>query len=326
MADQTWPARQNSDLAIWIDEPYTGSQVEQGNAVELEPDTVLDLSAFPRLHVQDAASPFRYPGGKGFLTGFLESRLRAIPVSTRCYAEPFCGGAGAAINLLKSGAADSIHLNDADPRVYSAWRAIFYETERFVDRILASRVDIDGWHEASAILQQGERHRGYSFELGYATYFINRTSRSGIVMGSGPIGGYNQTGRWKIDARWYRESMSKRIRFLGSMRHRVELTNEDALLFMARSRTRLAMGNTLFFVDPPYVSAGSRLYLNAMDPSKHSALADMLQGGTFPHWILTYDNNPLVRRLYSAQRIERIAVNYSLRTVRKEKEILIRSA
>jgi DNA adenine methylase len=307
-------------------ESYNGSQVKQGNAVEVEPDTIVDLSAFPRLHVQEAASPFRYPGGKGFLTGFLEDRLRAIPRSERLYAEPFCGGAGAAINLLKSGAADSIHLNDADPRVYSAWRAIFCETERFIDRIASSKVDIDAWHEASAVLQNGERQTGYSFELGFATYFINRTSRSGIVMGSGPIGGYDQTGKWKIDARWYKESMSNRIRLLGSMRHRVELTNEDALLFMARSRSRLPVDRTLFFVDPPYVSAGSRLYLNAMDPSKHSALADMLQGGTFPHWILTYDNNPLVRRLYSAQRIERIAVNYSLRTVRKEKEILIRSA
>lgn len=325
MPHRTRAARAKLELAIRNGESYNGSQVKQGNAVEVEPDTVVDLSAFPRLHVQDAASPFRYPGGKGFLTGFLESRLLAIPGSARCYAEPFCGGAGAAINLLRSGAADTIHLNDADPRVYSAWRAIFDETDRFVDRILASRVDIDGWHEASAIVQQGEGHKGYSFELGYATYFINRTSRSGIVMGSGPIGGYEQTGKWKIDARWYRDSMAKRIRLLGSMRHRVELTNEDALLFMARSRTRLAVGNTLFFVDPPYVSAGSRLYLNAMDPSKHSALADMLQGGTFPHWILTYDNNPLIRRLYSAQKIERIAVNYSLRTVRKENEILIRS-
>lgn len=293
--------------------------------MEVDPDTVLDLSAFPRLHVQEAASPFRYPGGKGFLTGFLSDQLCRIPEDTRVYAEPFCGGAGAAINLLKSGAADTIHLNDADPRVYSAWRAIFEETERFVEQIELCKVDIDAWHEASAVLQQGEKQTGYSFELGFATYFINRTSRSGIVMGSGPIGGYGQTGKWKIDARWYPESMSQRIRLLGSMRHRVQLTNEDALLFMARSRTRLPVEKTLFFVDPPYVSAGSRLYLDAMDPSKHSALADMLQGGTFPHWILTYDNNPLVRRLYSGRKIERILVNYSLRTVRKENEILIRS-
>jgi DNA adenine methylase len=63
-----------------------------------------------------------------------------------------------------------------------------------------------------------------------------------------------------------------------------------------------------------------------MDEGKHSALADMLQGGTFPHWVLTYDNHPLIRQLYARQKIETITVNYSLRTTRKEKEILVQSA
>lgn len=285
----------------------------------------LDLSAYERPHVQDMASPFRYPGGKGFLTGYLSAKLSEIDATERHYAEPFCGGAGAAVNLLKSGIAHVIHLNDADIRIYSAWRAMLIETDRFLERLQSAKVDMEEWDRSIDLIQNADHSKEYSFELGFATYFVNRTSRSGIILGAGPIGGYAQTGRWKIDARWYRDSMSSRIRWLGTVRDRVHLTNEDALAFMARSRTRLPLRDCLIFVDPPYVQVGSRLYLNAMNEAKHSALADMLQGGTFPNWILTYDNHPLVHELYAQRRIETISVNYSLRTTRKEKEVLVRS-
>jgi DNA adenine methylase len=287
---------------------------------------ILDLSAYARPLVQDMASPFRYPGGKGFLTGFLSSKMAELQGAEKHYAEPFCGGAGAALNLLKTAGADYLHLNDADIRVYSAWRAIITETDRFLDRIRLTKVDLDEWHTSIDLLQNIDPRTEYSFELGFAAYFVNRTSRSGIILGAGPIGGYKQTGQWKIDARWYRDTMTARVAWIGKVRDQIVLTNEDALVFMARSRTRLPLQDSLIFVDPPYVEVGSRLYLNAMDEGKHSALADMLQGGTFPHWVLTYDNHPLIRQLYARQKIETITVNYSLRTTRKEKEILVQSA
>lgn len=286
---------------------------------------ILDLAAYTRPRVQDMASPFRYPGGKGFLTGYLSSKMDELLCAEKHYAEPFCGGAGAALNLLKSGGTDYIHLNDADIRVYSAWRALITETDRFLDRIKTAKVDLDEWHASIDLLQNVDPRTKYSFDLGYAAYFVNRTSRSGIILGAGPIGGYKQTGQWTINARWYHDTMCARVAWIGSVRKRIVLTNEDALVFLARSRTRLPLRDCLIFVDPPYVAVGSRLYLNAMDESKHSALADMLQGGTFPNWVLTYDNHPLIRQLYSKQKIETITVNYSLRTTRKEKEILVRS-
>lgn len=285
-------------------------------------DDLLDLSAYPRRHVQESASPFRYPGGKGFLTGYLIAQLSGLACEDRHYAEPFCGGAGAAINLLQEGLASTIHLNDADIRVYSAWRAIVTETERFLDRLASVSVTVEEWHAARDLLISPDASK-YSFELGFATYFINRTSRAGIILGSGPIGGYRQAGRWKIDARFYRESMGRRIRWIGENRERIQLTNEDALIFMARAKDRMPLERTLLFIDPPYVEAGSKLYLNAMSESKHSALADMLQSGRFPHWVLTYDNHPLIRRLYSELTLRSIQVNYSLRSARKEREILV---
>src|SRR5690606_37078849 len=132
-------------------------------------------------------------------------------------------------------------------------------------------------------------------------------------------------GRWKIDARFYRESMSRRVSWIGQNRDRIRLTNDDALVFMARAGDRMPLEQTLFFIDPPYVQAGSKLYLNAMSESKHSALADILQSGRYPRWVLTYDKDPLIQRLYASFKLQSIQVNYSLQNARKEREILIQA-
>jgi DNA adenine methylase len=265
-------------------------------------------------------SPFRYPGGKAFLYRYLLGRVGSLPEGERYYAEPFCGGAGAAVILLKLNAVDEIHLNDADLKIYSAWKYILDEPERFAEAILAASVDLETWYACRDLV---ERAREPSFELGFATFFLNRTSRSGIVIGAGPIGGYDQRGNWKIDARFNREDLIERVRWLGSMKGRIKLTQEDALTFLSRSLGRVPIDKTLFFVDPPYVTAGGRLYLNAMNEAKHIALSDMLQDGTLEHWVLTYDDHPLIRDLYGEQTIKDLAVTYSLQSKRKEREVLI---
>jgi DNA adenine methylase len=265
-------------------------------------------------------SPFRYPGGKAFLYKYLLGRLDALPDGQRCYAEPFCGGAGAAAILLKLDAVAEIHLNDADPKVYAAWCAILNEPDRFAAEIVRTPVDMKTWYACRDLVEDSSEP---SFELGFATFFLNRTSRSGIVIGAGPIGGYDQSGNWKIDARFNRDALAERVRWLGSMRDRIHLTQEDALTFLSRSVDRLEIDRTLFFVDPPYVTAGGRLYLNAMNEGKHIALSDLLQGNYLPHWVLTYDDHPLIRQIYVGQQITDLAVTYSLQRKRKEREVLI---
>ncbi len=42
------------------------------------------------------------------------------------------------------------------------------------------------------------------------------------------------------------------------------------------------------------------------------------------HWILTYDNNSKIRKLYGDRSIRNLTVNYSLQKNRKESELLIR--
>lgn len=265
-------------------------------------------------------SPFRYPGGKAFLYRYLQGCVDRLPACEREYAEPFCGGAGAALILLKLNSVEHLHLNDADPKVFAAWHAMLNQPDRFVSAIMKTPIDMPTWYSSRDLLETSAEP---TFELGFATFFLNRTSRSGIVVGAGPIGGYDQQGTWKIDARFNRAALAERVRWLGSVRHQITLTNEDALTFLARSRERIDVNRTLFFVDPPYVTAGGRLYLNAMNEPKHIGLSDLLQDGSLPHWVLTYDDHPLIRQLYADQNISDLSVTYSLQQKRKDQEIVI---
>ncbi|RKF08431.1 DNA adenine methylase [Oceaniradius stylonematis] len=281
----------------------------------------INLGDHPTWRPAEAASPFRYPGGKGFLTGFLAAQLSGLRKGHKGYVEPFAGGAGAAMNLLFSGKVETVHLNDLDIRIYSAWKAILEENERFAEAIQTCDVSLKTWEWAKGVVEAPAE--AYSFDLGFATFFMNRTSRSGIVTGSGPIGGYSQSGKWKLDARFYRSTIVKRVEWIGLNSHRIRLSRLPAIEFLSECQTTLDDERTLYFIDPPYVKIGSRLYLDGMLNGGHKALAEYLSEGYPKYWVMTYDDHPLVRDLYYEYEIRYLQVNYSLSRARKEKELLI---
>lgn len=284
----------------------------------------IDMSLHPKRHGGQAASPFRYPGGKGFLTPFLAEELTLrFPTTKPRFAEPYCGGAGAATNLLLDGKVEFLYLNDADIRIYSAWRAIVNETERFISAIYENSATIKNWERFLRILHDADDK--YNFDVGFAAFFINRTSRSGVLLGSGPIGGYNQDGNWKIDARYYKDSLAKRVRALGLRRDSIQISNMDGLEFCRSLQKKFVLDQTFLFIDPPYVKAGSRLYHDGMTTAKHNSLAEWLVENNAPHWLLTYDDHPIVRENYSALQNLRLDVRYSLGRRRTESELLYMS-
>lgn len=269
-------------------------------------------------------TPFRYPGGKAFLYAELERRLEACsPGRLLNYAEPYAGGAGAAIRLLANQKVERLFLNDYDLRVYSAWNAILHDAPRFIDKIMSIPLNVETWRGQREIDLAAEREQLDPFEVGFATFFLNRTNRSGIIIGAGPIGGYDQTGKWKIDARFPREALAARVQWISDHRSQIELSNEDGLAFL-RSRAQSDGAQTFFFIDPPYVSAGSRLYMNAMSELLHLNLAKFLIGNNdMPHWVVTYDDHPLIRTAYSRAAVEELQVHYSLQKKRSAGELLI---
>lgn len=271
------------------------------------------------MHHNAHISPFRYPGGKGSLAPQLATAIRAVNV--HAYVEPFAGGAAAAWKLLHWGVVDRVVLNDLDPRIYAAWRSILFDTERFLERLESVKATIEEWRRCEAIVRDAKSDD--LFELGFATFFLNRTNRSGIILGAAPIGGYQQLGHWKLDARLPRDTLAERIKWIGTQRDRVDLTNVDAGAAIERATKLHGPSGAFYLIDPPYVGAGSRLYLNTMNDEDHARLERCISASKIRYWMLTYDRSPLIEKLYARRHVARQEIDYSLSRRRKEAELMI---
>lgn len=279
-------------------------------------------SKSPRKVCQSHTSPFRYPGGKAFLSDYIKHRIGSINSNQAEYAEPFAGGAGAGVKLLSEGVIKRLRINDADQRIFAAWHAILRENERFLERLSTCKIDIETWRQQAELVKNPQNAMS-NFDIGFATFFLNRTNRSGIIVGAGPIGGYEQRGDWTLDARFYRKTLLERIEWLGKKQKNIFLTNLDGLAFLKRAARSQYSNRTMFFVDPPYVGAGDRLYMNGMNEGKHRSLAAFLKKGAIENWIVTYDYCPLIVESYDGTKQSDLDVVYSLQKKRTQKELLI---
>ena len=78
-------------------------------------------------------------------------------------------------------------------------------------------------------------------------------------MGGGPIGGLDQSGPWKIDARFNKETLSNRIQQIAAYKTRITVSKKDGI---AQTNHYLTKKNALIYLDPPYYDKGATLYLN----------------------------------------------------------------
>lgn len=270
-------------------------------------------------------SPLRYPGGKATLVGLLRETIRKNGVERGLYCEPFAGGAGAALGLLQEGVVSDVYLNDYDPCVYAFWRAVVQDSARFTKAISdMEKPTIRDWREQRAIYQDEAERAKKSFKLGFATFFLNRCSRSGIIVGSAPIGGYKQGGTWEIDARFNGPGLIKRVRWLGEHSKHIRLSNEDALGFMKKHLPRgKKRKSTFVYLDPPYYTHGRRLYFSSYEDDDHRKLAQYMKRLRVLKWMMSYDDNSFIRNLYGDLVRSRKEFQYSLQRKTRTEELLI---
>ena len=204
------------------------------------------------------SSPLRYPGGKAKLANFMELIVNRLDHPVDTYIEPFAGGAGIAIELLNNNFVNEVVINDFDKGIYSFWRAILTQTGRFINDIENVPLTMEEWERQHAISMN--MNKKYSYELGFATFYMNRTNRSGIIKG-GVIGGSNQLGKWKLDARFNRSNLIKRINDIAKLKNRIHLYNKDIKSFILNYLPNFER-NALIYFDPPYYKKGKQLYLN----------------------------------------------------------------
>lgn len=266
------------------------------------------------------ASPLRYPGGKQCLAGFIQKLLAENGMLGCTYAEPYAGGAGLAMRLLLDGVVERAILNDKCPMVTAFWHTLFEHTDTLLQKISDTPVTLDTWKITREITQRPAEYNRE--EVAFALFFQNRTNFSGVING-GLIGGKEQKGRYKIDARYPKERLLALIETLAEHKEQVEIHNADALDFMKSSI--LPLGKECFtYCDPPYFEKGQALYLNAYTHDDHAAVADFLKScPRSMRWIVSYDNAPEIVQLYKGRRIFSFDLPYSANVVRRGKELLI---
>lgn len=264
------------------------------------------------------ASPLRYPGGKSSMTGLVRDIRRLNGLGSRSIAEPFAGGAGASLNLLYLEETPEVHINDADQAVRDFWWSVVHRTKQFVALLESVPLSIEEWQRQRDIYRK--RGRVSALARGFATFYLNRCNRSGIIVNGGPIGGIRQTGTWKIDARFNRADLRRRCLKLAEFKERLHVTGEDGLAFVRR----LVRDDVVFVIDPPYFEKGPTLYLNALDATYHERLRDQLWEMRDKPWVLTYDDCPQVRKLYEGWAAVRpFSLRYTAARRQKGREVLI---
>jgi DNA adenine methylase len=261
------------------------------------------------------ASPLRYPGGKWRLAGCFE-KIIALNYNRRpIYIEPYAGGGSLALSLLFTGAVTEVHLNDLDPAIHAFWLSVLKHHEDLCALVETVAVTPAEWRRQHRIYEIGSASR--PVPLGFATFFLNRTNHSGILNG-GMIGGKQQKGPWKLDARFNRPELIRRIRRIVSFKDRIHLTCQDAVAFLKSKNLRK---NTLVYLDPPYYKAGWDLYFNAYKPGDHAAVRDRAVSLKCP-WIVSYDDVPEIRKLYASHKSRPIRLLHTARSARLGKEVM----
>lgn len=237
-------------------------------------------------------SPLRYPGGKNCIFPFMAELIRENGYEGESYAEPFAGGAGLALHLLLEGVVKQIFLNDFDHSIWCFWKTLLNDTRNLCEWVESVPISIDSWNWAKSVYK--DMSRDDDFELGTATFFLNRVNVSGIIKG-GPIGGPEQKGKFKIDARFNRADLISRIKLIAEHKSDIILSENDGVEFlkkMERKRRKIWL-----YIDPPYVKKGADLYLNSFKATHHVMLRDMILS-LKKDWVMSYDNAELITALY----------------------------
>ncbi len=264
-------------------------------------------------------TPLRYPGGKGKLAAYLKEIIAANKLFDGDYVEPYAGGAAIGLELLLQEYVATIHINDLSQPIYSFWKAVLNDTEEICRLIKDTELSVELWDRQKLIFANPNDHS--YVQLGFATFFLNRTNRSGILNG-GVIGGRAQIGPWKIDARYNADELVFRIELIANLKRRIKLTRSDALALLRHGLPRWPE-KTLIYLDPPYYERGRDLYYDFYREGDHAELANFIRAEMNSRsWIVSYDNVSEIKDLYAGFRRVVYNVGYSARGSRQGAEVM----
>jgi len=224
------------------------------------------------------------------------------------YFEPYAGGAGVALDLLFRGLASHIHINDFDPAIHAFWMSVTRYPNRLLDLLESTPITMKEWFRWRSVLREDVKSN--LVERGFATLFMNRTNRSGILNG-GVVGGKNQDGQYKLNARFKKDVVAARIREIAKRSRDISVYREDSLHLLKRCSEFLPR-NSLIYLDPPYYIKGKDLYRNYYSHEDHVAIAKRLQQKGFKwHWVVSYDSTEEIAAMYQSSQSLSYGLNYT---------------
>ncbi|WP_170563051.1 DNA adenine methylase [Ruegeria atlantica] len=262
-------------------------------------------------------SPLRYPGGKGKIARFMRSIVRENGLSDGRYVEAYAGGAAVAWELLITGVVRRVTINDISRPVYAFWDSVLNRTDDLCRLIQDRPVTVDEWDYSKDIFRRGSDD---NLEIGFAFFFLNRTNRSGILNG-GIIGGRDQTGNWKIDARYNKTDLIRRIQKIADLRSRIEITQLDAVEFFETQASKWN-DKTLIYIDPPYFEKGRYLYHDAYGQDDHRVVSEAISKLNGVKWIVSYDDVMPIHNLYEDWYWLQYSLSYSARNRLRGREAM----
>ena len=263
-------------------------------------------------------SPLRYPGGKLKVVDYIKRLMEENNLCGGTYIEPYAGGANVALSLLLCKYAKRIKINDIDRSIYAFWHSVLMETEALCRMIQDTEVTMETWERQHQM--QKNKKEAELLELGFSTFFLNRTNRSGILNG-GVIGGKAQTGKYKIDARYNKKDLIERIEIIAAQANKIELTCMDAVALIKRYK-RTPAAKTLCYLDPPYYVKGKDLYLNYYNDNDHRMIAETIMKYK-GKWIVSYDAVEFIKKLYEDYRQTDYYLSYSAGNPSKGRELMV---
>lgn len=276
-----------------------------------------NINYYKKVRVNMAYTPLRYPGGKSKLYDLFTLILSNNFTYSASYAEPYAGGSGLALSLLLKEKVKEIYINDINKSIYAFWYCVLYETDMFVEKILETTVNLDEWHKQKEI--QLHKDEVELLDLGFSTFFLNRTNRSGILRG-GIIGGKKQDGTWKLDARFNKTELIKRIEVIAEKKEHIHLSNKDACDFLD-DMDSIKIRNLFYYLDPPYIKKGSGLYENFYTEVDHRMLSKRVSK-LKNKWVVSYDEHDLAMELYGKYNKMTYDLNYSAQEIKKGREFM----
>jgi DNA adenine methylase len=223
-------------------------------------------------------SPFRYPGGKTWLVPRIRQWLKARGGQAYELIEPFAGGGIVSLTAVFESLVRKATLVELDPDIAAVWSTILNGGGNWLaDKIAGYELSPEAVQE---YLSRTDRDK---LERAFATILRNRISRGGILAPGAGIVKNGENGKGLL-SRWYPETLRRRILDIVAVRYRIRFLEGDGISFMRDNASR---PDALYFIDPPYVVAGKRLYTHSdVDHAELFRVTASLVGD----FLITYDS------------------------------------